>query len=150
MHLFCRLCHPWNRPLLYLRCWYVLLSTQKDKLRHSYIEQLIHFFNLGYYGYPNCKEKPEETEEDASCKAQLLPHTLDTIPYLGYDNEVRLQGYYYIDVAHRYHEIEFRLEQDSLFRMYLQPHWVDVDIWLYLITGSKTVTVATGTHPQLI
>lgn len=38
----------------------------------------------------------------------------------------------------------FKLAEDSLFRIYAQPHWVDIDLWLYRIGKTKTETIANG------
>jgi hypothetical protein len=56
----------------------------------------------GYEGYPQCAPIPESSDSSARCSAQLLPRHLDTVAHLGYNDEVRLQGYFYIDIAHQY------------------------------------------------
>lgn len=56
----------------------------------------------GYENYPNCTATPESIDSNARCKAQLLPHSLDTVAFLGYNDEARLQGYYYVDVNHKF------------------------------------------------
>lgn len=98
----------------------------------------------GYEGYPQCAPIPESSDSSTRCSAQLLPRHLDTVAHLGYNDEVRLQGYFYIDVAHQEHSMYFKLAEDSLFRIYAQPHWVDIDLWLYRIGKTKTETIANG------
>lgn len=39
----------------------------------------------------------------------------------------------------------FHMNKTSLFRLYAEPHWVDIDLWLYLVTSSKTEQIANGT-----
>jgi len=48
-------------------------------------------------------------------------------------------------LTHRTHEMKFKLNQSSLFRVYTEPHWVDIDLHLYLVTKTTTQQIASGT-----
>jgi hypothetical protein len=43
-----------------------------------------------------------------------------------------MQGFYYISLDTKIHEITFSITEMSVFRIYTEPHAIDVDIWLYL------------------
>jgi len=62
------------------------------------------------------------------------------VEYLGYNNEVHIQGDYYMDVDNLQHKISFSLSQDSLFRMYAEPHWIDIDFHLLEVLSDGSTT----------
>ena len=99
---------------------------------------------LGYQGYPTCVPVPDAFDEGTRCKADLLPTSLNDMAYLGFDGEVRLQGHFFIDPLKREHAMTFALQQKSAMRVHLSPHWVDVDIALYLKAGGKEKLIADG------
>eukprot|EP01104_Vermistella_antarctica_P016314 TRINITY_DN5531_c0_g3_i1.p1 TRINITY_DN5531_c0_g3~~TRINITY_DN5531_c0_g3_i1.p1 ORF type:complete len:2899 (+),score=777.51 TRINITY_DN5531_c0_g3_i1:457-8697(+) len=84
----------------------------------------------GYSGTP-CVATGEDEDKSIECHATLFPSTLDDPAYLGNDGHTHFQGNFYVDLVHRSHTTLFTLEHDSLFRIYSEPHWVDIDIWLY-------------------
>lgn len=87
----------------------------------------------------------DELEKQDRCTAPILPKTLNEITYLGYSGAVHLQGNYFIDVDNLFHETQFSLTQDSVFRLYVEPSWVDIDIWLYRLRNDGTrETLANG------
>lgn len=92
----------------------------------------------GYTGYPNCTIN-DANERNTICAAPLFPPSLDTIEYLGYDGEVHLSDAYFIDLVNYRTEIYFSLQQNSVFRVYVEPHWVDVDLWLYALKDDGTI-----------
>lgn len=94
---------------------------------------------LGYSDYPDCTIDDEV--EGNRCSAPLLPTTFDEIAYLGFNQQMHIQAEYYIDVDHSSHEITFSLTQESVFRLYAEPHWVDVDVWLYRIDGTRQTVI---------
>jgi len=83
----------------------------------------------GFSGYPTCKK--DSDERDLHCEAPLLPNNLNTVAYLKVDGYMHLQGDYYIDVNHYGHDMFFRIEEESYFRVYTEPHEVDIDLWLF-------------------
>lgn len=94
---------------------------------------------IGYRGYPNCTVN-SDVQGDL-CNAPILPTTFDSIGYLGFNQQFHIQADYYIDIDHFTHEITFTLTQDSVFRLYAEPHWVDVDAWLYLMDGTRQIVI---------
>eukprot|EP01119_Soliformovum_irregulare_P024045 TRINITY_DN853_c0_g1_i1.p1 TRINITY_DN853_c0_g1~~TRINITY_DN853_c0_g1_i1.p1 ORF type:complete len:3439 (+),score=826.93 TRINITY_DN853_c0_g1_i1:91-10407(+) len=84
----------------------------------------------GYDG-PPCTKVPDEMERPTRCNAPILPTNLDPYGYLGFDGAVHLSDNYYIDLDTQTHDTYFTLNQESVIRVYTEPHWVDVDIWLY-------------------
>jgi len=90
--------------------------------------------DFGYVGYPNCQL--EFDDRSTLCTAPLLPANLDNFEYLGFNGKVHIQDNFYIDIASASHTTTFTITQPSLFRVYTEPHRVDVDLWLYT-TNSK-------------
>ena len=42
-----------------------------------------------------------------------------------------MQGFYYINLPLKIHDMKLSLNQTSVLRIYTEPHDIDVDIWLY-------------------
>lgn len=82
----------------------------------------------GYEGYPNCKLASEEGP--ATCGLTILPLSLNGPGFLGFDGSVHLSGRYYLDTLSSVHNMLFKVDQESLVRLYVEPHAVDVDIAL--------------------
>eukprot|EP01104_Vermistella_antarctica_P009829 TRINITY_DN2573_c0_g2_i1.p1 TRINITY_DN2573_c0_g2~~TRINITY_DN2573_c0_g2_i1.p1 ORF type:complete len:3323 (+),score=759.25 TRINITY_DN2573_c0_g2_i1:349-9969(+) len=93
----------------------------------------------GYAGYPSCAPTGESQDKSVDCHVALFPATLDDPAYLGNDGTTHFQGDYYLDLDHMSHETVFTLNHDSLFRVYSEPHWVDIDIWLYEVDSQGSV-----------
>lgn len=93
----------------------------------------------GYTGYPNCTSIGEAQERPNRCTAPLIPSSLDTEAYLGYNHAMHIQGNYYIDTDNLKHETTFTLYDNSLLRLYVEPHWIDVDLWLYSLKDDGTI-----------
>jgi len=95
------------------------------------------------YGYifknDQCVQDDEDGGSQATCTAPLLPKNLNTPAYLNYNQTVDLSGFYYIDVKHRRDDINFALVQDSLIRIYVEPHVVDIDLWLGIVDSTGRV-----------
>eukprot|EP01125_Pyxidicula_operculata_P010688 TRINITY_DN351_c0_g2_i3.p1 TRINITY_DN351_c0_g2~~TRINITY_DN351_c0_g2_i3.p1 ORF type:complete len:2844 (-),score=811.49 TRINITY_DN351_c0_g2_i3:165-8696(-) len=89
----------------------------------------------GYENYPNCTEV---VQKSARCTAPLLPKDLDSTAYLGLTGSVHLQNDYYIDQDHSTHEMSFSLKTDSYFRVYVEPHDIDIDVWLWQMPDNQT------------
>lgn len=69
---------------------------------------------------------------DLACPYEPLPDTLDTLSGLGFNGELYFHNEYYTPfVRGQNHAITFTLTQPSAFRIYIEPHSVDIDIWLY-------------------
>jgi len=97
----------------------------------------------GYSGYPDCE--PQKDKAGASCDSTLLPNTFDSIRYLQFHQAFHIQGNsFYIDQKHRTHDIDFQIEQKSYFRIYIEPHVVDIDIYLYKLEDSKKHVIDRG------
>eukprot|EP01087_Luapelamoeba_hula_P002906 TRINITY_DN1271_c0_g1_i3.p1 TRINITY_DN1271_c0_g1~~TRINITY_DN1271_c0_g1_i3.p1 ORF type:complete len:3009 (-),score=261.11 TRINITY_DN1271_c0_g1_i3:1901-10927(-) len=90
----------------------------------------------GYEGYPTCVPVVPSMDESNRCKAPLLPSSFNSPAYLGFDGEMRVYGHYFIDPLRREHDISFKIKEKSALRIYLAPHWVDVDVWLYKNTAT--------------
>eukprot|EP01125_Pyxidicula_operculata_P010689 TRINITY_DN351_c0_g3_i1.p1 TRINITY_DN351_c0_g3~~TRINITY_DN351_c0_g3_i1.p1 ORF type:complete len:3455 (-),score=945.65 TRINITY_DN351_c0_g3_i1:93-9641(-) len=82
----------------------------------------------GYENYPDCT--PVE-KQAVRCTAPLLPNDLNTLAYLGQTGSFHVQNEFYIDLDHSSHDVSFTLKEDSYFRIYTEPHDVDIDIWLW-------------------
>lgn len=72
--------------------------------------------------------------ENLHCPFEELPKTLNSISYLDFNNEFHVHQPYLINLTEYQHEITFSLKKDSVFRIYIAPHDVDVDLWLYSIS----------------
>jgi hypothetical protein len=86
---------------------------------------------IGFTSYPNCTRKPDSSQRSDTCTAPLLPGSLDTVGYLGYNGALHLRDDYFIDFENFQHNTFFSLSQNSVLRVYTEPHKVDIDIWLY-------------------
>jgi hypothetical protein len=74
-----------------------------------------------------------------------LPKSLDSISYLGFNKEVHISGQYFANFSVNTHEFTFTLQSTSLFRIYVAPHDVDVDLWLYRIkNGGREYVASSG------
>lgn len=99
-----------------------------------------HICASGFTGiWPNCTIS-DDSQRNIRCKAPLLPTNLDIYAYLGYNGEVHLQNKYYVDVDNHVHEMRFSLLEDSVFRAYTEPHWLDIDMWLFALTDSGEIS----------
>jgi hypothetical protein len=63
----------------------------------------------------------------------LLPKSLDSVGFLGYNGHVHLSDDYFIDYVNLKHETYFSLQNNSYLRVYLEPHKIDIDVWLYSV-----------------
>jgi hypothetical protein len=95
----------------------------------------------GYIGYPTCTSNSSDTNDDEACTAPLLPTSLNTPAYLGYAGHVHLQGWYYINLDSRVHETTFNITTPSLFRVYSEPHEIDIDLWLYQVLSETSYSL---------
>jgi len=95
------------------------------------------------YGYifkdDQCVAEDDGESKPTHCTAPLFPKSLNTPAYLNYNQSVELSGFYYIDVKHRRDDIDFELTQDSLIRIYVEPHLVDIDLWLGIVDSTGRV-----------
>jgi hypothetical protein len=77
---------------------------------------------------------------DPDCPYEPLPDSLDTLSGLGFNGELNIHSQYYTPfVRGQNHAITFTLTQPSAFRIYIEPHYVDIDIWLYKDSTSIAV-----------
>jgi hypothetical protein len=76
----------------------------------------------------------------------LIPDSLDSIAFLGYNGEVHLHGDYYIDTDNMKHDMYFTITQDSVLRAYTEPHWVDIDMYLYKLKDDGVTIAAVLDH----
>jgi hypothetical protein len=66
------------------------------------------------------------------CPFEPLPDTLDTLSGVGFNGELHLHNEYYTPFTRgQNHPITFTITEPSQFRIYVEPHSVDIDIWLY-------------------
>lgn len=72
-----------------------------------------------------------QTEGQITCNYEPFPHSLNTISYLNLTQEFHIHGQYLFNMSTYYFISRFSLTQESLFRFYVAPHDVDVDLWLY-------------------
>eukprot|EP01105_Mastigella_eilhardi_P007211 TRINITY_DN18721_c0_g1_i1.p1 TRINITY_DN18721_c0_g1~~TRINITY_DN18721_c0_g1_i1.p1 ORF type:complete len:3503 (-),score=850.93 TRINITY_DN18721_c0_g1_i1:100-10434(-) len=89
----------------------------------------------GYSGFPNCVA---DSSEPRYCDAPLLPEDLDTVAYLGYTGSMHVAGDFFMD-ASGYHNTYFSLTQSTAFRIYCEPHDIDIDLWLFTVDDSGVV-----------
>lgn len=100
---------------------------------------------LGYIGYPNCTlNSTDDGQESDTCTAPLLPNDLNGPAFLDYDGHLHIQGFYYVNPVTRLHQITFTITQESLFRIYTEPHDVDIDVRLYLVGTSSNTLIDYG------
>ena len=85
--------------------------------------------STGYSGYPNCTANVNPIP--AHCNAQLLPNSFDGPGYLADDGRLHIADEFFVDYKHFNHFISFSLDRDSVIRAYIEPHLVDIDLWLY-------------------
>lgn len=72
----------------------------------------------------------QDDDRTARCTTPILPTTLNSVAHLGVNGRMHLQGDYYIDLVHTEHNMEFTLTKESYFRVYSEPHEIDIDLWL--------------------
>eukprot|EP00727_Mastigamoeba_balamuthi_P010232 m51a1_g5831 hypothetical protein (3543) ;mRNA; r:256928-268386 len=97
----------------------------------------------GYAGYPACAPV-DDSGSTAACTARPLPRDLNTVAYLGWRGRVHLSGEFHAELSSAYTDVKFALAEQSVFRAYIEPHRVDVDLWLYeadAVTGLPTKVV---------
>lgn len=99
----------------------------------------------GYETDPSDSTKcvPSDDEESANCGLSLLPASLNGPGFLGFDGSCHLSGRYFLDVPARRHPVKFTLSAPSVFRVYVEPHKVDVDISLHFDAGDGTPVTET-------
>eukprot|EP00002_Diphylleia_rotans_P007883 TRINITY_DN1755_c0_g1_i13.p1 TRINITY_DN1755_c0_g1~~TRINITY_DN1755_c0_g1_i13.p1 ORF type:complete len:3322 (-),score=584.61 TRINITY_DN1755_c0_g1_i13:304-9891(-) len=71
-----------------------------------------------------------------------IPQTMDTIGFLHYDSSVHLQGEYLIPYGKRSLLIPFTLQEESLVRIYTEPHRYDIDLYIMNIGVQPPTVVA--------
>jgi hypothetical protein len=69
------------------------------------------------------------------CDFEPLPDTFNSLSYLDFHHEFHIHGLYYTDFDKIEDSIVFNISSQSLFRIYLAPHEIDADLWLYTSTG---------------
>ena len=82
----------------------------------------------GYSDYPQCYSN-SNSSNPYYCDLHLLPTSFDGPGYLGDNGRLYLQDEFFIDISNRKHSITFSLKQDSMVRVYVEPHQVDIDLW---------------------
>eukprot|EP01132_Coremiostelium_polycephalum_P004201 gene4201-5258_t len=80
---------------------------------------------------------------DSNCPYQRLPTHLDDINYLGFNQEFHLLNTYYHDFLNFSRNIYFTVKQSSSFRIYIAPHLIDIDIWLYKVGSTQAIVHTT-------
>lgn len=95
----------------------------------------------GYVGYPNCTIVDPTADRPVTCAAPLIPVTLNGPGYLGFNQRTHLSGEYYVDLQARSHDTTFTLQTASVIRVYTEPHWVDIDVLLFLVKPDSTTTL---------
>lgn len=69
---------------------------------------------------------------DENCPYEPLPDSLDTYGALGFNGELHLHNQYYTKYNRGQSKtITFTIKEQSTFRLYVEPHYVDIDLWLY-------------------
>eukprot|EP00698_Gefionella_okellyi_P002655 TRINITY_DN1249_c0_g1_i1.p1 TRINITY_DN1249_c0_g1~~TRINITY_DN1249_c0_g1_i1.p1 ORF type:complete len:2848 (+),score=450.11 TRINITY_DN1249_c0_g1_i1:2019-10562(+) len=89
--------------------------------------------------YPNCTMQGDDNPTDNWCTAARLPSTLNVPGMLAYDNTAYLQDMYFVDLDHPSHNVEFELLVESVLRIYVEPHKIDIDVWLNLVRQDGTL-----------
>ncbi|KAM9960930.1 hypothetical protein ACTFIW_010090 [Dictyostelium discoideum] len=92
---------------------------------------------FGYSGYPKCVYTPDD--EPTFCMAPILPSSLNSFEYLGFQSSVHLQDNFYLDIVSGGHDIFFTITETSVLRVYSEPHQLDVDLWLYNATSTGDI-----------
>ncbi|EFA77852.1 hypothetical protein PPL_09350 [Heterostelium album PN500] len=87
--------------------------------------------DYGYTGYPNCTMSDDD--RGTLCIAPLLPVDLNSTEYLAFNNRVHIQDNYYLDINTGSHSTLFLLKEQSVLRVYTEPHRADIDLWLYSV-----------------
>jgi len=112
---------------------------------HSYSGEFCDRCADGFTDYPTCTFTNETNDESGRCNAELFPNTFNEPAFIGADGEMDLQGDFYLDLEHGYHDISFSITEDSLFRAYSERHEIDIDLWLYKLLGNnRQQTIAYG------
>lgn len=80
----------------------------------------------------------------ANCKYEPLPSSLNTVSYLNFNNEFHVQGEYFVNITQSPILVPFNISVQSIFKIYVAPHEVDVDIYLWRINanGARTLLAA--------
>jgi len=71
------------------------------------------------------------SSEDICANVERLPKSLDSVAYLGSNGEVHLFGQYFLNTSIQRQSLTFTIKQPSIFRVYLSPHYVDIDLVLF-------------------
>eukprot|EP01133_Synstelium_polycarpum_P007915 gene7915-9294_t len=93
--------------------------------------------DYGYIGYPKCTNS--QVDKGTLCTAPLIPVSLDSVEYLGFNNRMHIQDNYYIDIDTGSAQTTFTLSTPSVIRVYSEPHKVDIDLWLYLLNPDLSI-----------
>ncbi|KAK5576095.1 hypothetical protein RB653_007233 [Dictyostelium firmibasis] len=91
----------------------------------------------GYAGYPKCVYNPDT--EPTFCMAPIIPTTLNSFEYLGFQSKVHIQDNFYLDIVSGSHDLFFTLDETSMLRVFTEPHQLDVDLWLYNATADGDI-----------
>jgi len=76
---------------------------------------------------------------DINCQYERLPETLNSISYLDFNGEFHTHGEYFANFSARDQRINFVLNQQSAFRIYVAAHDVDIDLWLYNTSSGYSI-----------
>lgn len=91
---------------------------------------------VGFDGFPNCQLVAPDSI--STCGLPLLPNSFDGPGGLSLDGTIHLAGRYYLDLVAQRHPIRFTLQQQSVVRVYVEPHAADVDVALRVDLGDGT------------
>jgi len=107
----------------------------------------------GYTGYPQCVVDTNQHQNDTKvppCSEPILPAVLDSGAFLAGDGAVHIQGYYYMNLISLSHTISFSIDRPSLFRVYVEPHLVNINLRLSKVDPVNNFlhTVASSTSSR--
>jgi hypothetical protein len=99
-------------------------------LKHAYIESWLRLAVL--CGIIGSLLASAPVTSNPACPYEPLPDTLDTLSGLGFNGELHILGQYYTEFVRGQSKlITFTVKEESAFRMYVEPHYVDIDLWLF-------------------
>jgi hypothetical protein len=84
-----------------------------------------------------CATSNDPFDEGFLCDSQLIPASLDGSAYLSSGNTMHLEGEFYVDPRGTSTWTNFTLTEASVMRLYVEPHWVDIDFYLWMSTGTS-------------
>ncbi|EGC36415.1 hypothetical protein DICPUDRAFT_54646 [Dictyostelium purpureum] len=117
----------------------MIVYTNKIKNRNN----LLYFFGILYIVclWAIVSASPVDVvtgrTSSESCPYQALPTTLDDLNFLGFNGDFHIHETYYYDFSSFQKSISFTLKEESAFRVYVAPHIVDIDLWLYQGSGTS-------------